>query len=115
MFEHTTEGFQDTRFTLVHGSRTPEELPPPHILAPLINYAENHPNKFRINLFVDEDDGSKPALLTPVLEKGRLTGKHMKQIIGVPEPTRWERWFGKKDVQPTVPRRTLFLVCGPEP
>ncbi len=85
------------------------------MLGPLLSYAENHPDKFRLKLFVDNDDGSKPPLLTSPLEKGRLTDGHMKQILGIPEPTRWERWFGKKDVRPTIPRRTLFLVCGPDP
>jgi len=99
----------------VHGSRTPEELPPEQVLGPLVAYAEEHPHRFRLKLFVDVDDGSKPPLPVPPLESGRVSDEHMKKIMGVPEPTRWQRWFGTRNTRPAISQKALFLVCGPEP
>ncbi|KAF9452203.1 ferredoxin reductase-like protein [Macrolepiota fuliginosa MF-IS2] len=115
VFEHPTSISQNTRFTLVHGSRTPEELPPERVLGPLAAYAEEHPHKFRLKLFVDADDGSKPPLVTPSLETCRVNDEHMKRIMGVPELTWWQRWFSSRDTRPAISQKTLFLVCGPEP
>lgn len=113
MIEHPTNVSQNTRFTLIHGSRTPEELPPEQILGPLTAYAENYPNRFRLKLLVDTDDGTKPTTSLP-LEVGRFSEVHAKHILGLPEPTWWQRWFGRKDTRPSIPSKTLFLVCGPE-
>ncbi|KXN87918.1 NADH-cytochrome b5 reductase 2 [Leucoagaricus sp. SymC.cos] len=115
VFEQPKLYSQKTKFTLIHGSRTPEELPPEQILAPLFDYAEKLPERFRLKLFVDADDGSKPPLPVTPLEIGRVSDEHMKHIMGVPEPTRWQKWFGSKDSRPIIHQRTLFLVCGPEP
>ncbi|KAF5363401.1 hypothetical protein D9756_000816 [Leucocoprinus leucothites] len=115
VFEHPTVESENTRFTLIHGSRTPEELPPEQILSPLIAYAEKHPERFKLKLFVDVDDGSKPPVDVPTLEEGRVGDEHMKRIMGIPESGWWQRWFGSKNKQSTISSKTLFLVCGPEP
>lgn len=115
VLEHPTSVSQNTRFTLIHGSRTPEELPPEPILGPLIAYAEKYPNKFRMKLLVDVDDGSRAPIPLAPLETGRVTEEYIKRIIGIPEPTRWQRWFGGENARPNIPQKTLFLVCGPEP
>lgn len=113
MIEHPTTISQNIRFTLIHGSRTPEELPPEQILGPLTTYAENHPNRLRLKLLVDTDDGS-PSMTSLPLEVGRVSEEHVKRILGSPEPTRWQKWFGRKDTRSSIPSKTLFLVCGPE-
>ena len=112
MFEHPTAYSQKTRFSLIHSSRTPEELPPEQILEPLVAYAKKHPDRFKLRLFVDVDDGSKSPV--SALEEGRMNDDQLKRIMGIPELSLWQNWFGHKEKQFCISPKTLFLVCGPE-
>lgn len=110
-----------TRFTLLHSSRRPEELPPAVLLNPLTAFANEHPERFGFHVFVDEDDGSKSDAKTPPLKTGRIDEEALVRCL-TPEQssttTSWVDWLipAKSTSKPEeVPRRTLFLVCGPEP
>lgn len=112
MFEHPTACSQNTRFSLIHSSRTPEELPPEQILRPLVTYANKYSDRFKLSLFVDADDGSKSPVST--FEEGRINDDHLKRIMGVPEHGLWQSWFGNKEERSGISPQTLFLVCGPD-
>ncbi|KAJ7904229.1 hypothetical protein B0H14DRAFT_3079154 [Mycena olivaceomarginata] len=101
-----------TRFTLLHSSPTPSELPPPAILGPLREYATTHPEKFALHLFVDSRDGKQPAELPP-LQVGRIQKSVIQRCLD-PTPSPWWRSYFISTPS-DVPRKTLFLVCGPEP
>ncbi|KAJ7068031.1 hypothetical protein C8F01DRAFT_1116619 [Mycena amicta] len=93
-----------TRFTLLHSSRTPSELPPPSMLNPLQDYSKTHSEKFSLHLFVDGTDGNN---LPPSLRVGRIDKKSIQRCLGL---TGWP-WANKS----ASSRKTMFLVCGPEP
>ncbi|KAF5369943.1 hypothetical protein D9758_001297 [Tetrapyrgos nigripes] len=102
-----------TRFTLLHSSRAPSELPPPSILKPMISYAETNPDRLKMQLCVDsygEGDHSRHHL-GQKMELGRISKLHIKKSLG--DVQSWWNWFsGHSD--PTNQQKTLFLVCGPE-
>ncbi|KAE9406048.1 ferredoxin reductase-like protein [Gymnopus androsaceus JB14] len=88
-----------TRFTLLHSSRSPSELPPPEIMQLLFSYAEEHPERFRLRVFVDSLGSNARAYqqsYTPVKYDG-------EQFIAMDVPFR--KLTGVK---------TLFSVCGLE-
>ncbi|KAJ6516180.1 ferredoxin reductase-like C-terminal NADP-linked domain-containing protein [Mycena sanguinolenta] len=101
-----------TRFTLLHSSPTPSELPPPEILGRLRAYAKAHPEKFALHLFVDSRDGDRPADL-PSLEVGRIQKPTIERCLGLKPFSPWRNLFAQAPQK--TPRKTLFLVCGPEP
>ncbi|KAF7301505.1 NADH-cytochrome B5 reductase [Mycena indigotica] len=84
------------RFTLLHSSRTPEELPPPEILEPLGKYAASHPDNFALHLFVDGGDRAAHT----GLRLGRIGKKDIQNCLGI---SNWF-WFRKPPLE-----RTLFL------
>lgn len=107
----------NTRFTLIHSSRVPGELPPPAVLEPLTAFAAENPEKLKIHVFVDTQDGSNSPVAIPRINIGRITDSALKLCLRserVPGP--WWNFFLHKNVsEDERPRRTLFLVCGPEP
>ncbi|KAF8211421.1 hypothetical protein K438DRAFT_1709627 [Mycena galopus ATCC 62051] len=105
-------GDSKTRFTLLHSSPTPSELPPPEILGPLRGYAMAHPDKFALHIFVDSREGERPADLPP-LQVGRIQRPAVERCLGLTPSSWWRNFFIQ--TPNNVPRRTLFLVCGPEP
>jgi cytochrome-b5 reductase len=92
-----------TRFTLLHSSRRPGELPPPAILQPLVTYAEENPNRFKLQLFVDSMDGSnvKTRIRVGRIDKSAIENSLRRRT--------WSWWGRNVD-----DRRILVLVCGPE-
>ncbi|KIY45852.1 riboflavin synthase domain-like protein [Fistulina hepatica ATCC 64428] len=63
------------RFTLLHSSRRIEEFPPEKILRPLLSFADAHPERLRVHLFVDEAPES--AISRPYgrnFSQGRVAG-----------------------------------------
>lgn len=110
-----------TRFTLLHSSRIPGELPPPVILDPMVSFAAEHPEKFSLHIFVDEDDGSQTTSQVSKKLIGRISEASLKKCIGAeeqpPPSTSWWKSLPKKqapEVLEEPKRRILFLVCGPE-
>ncbi|KAJ7283910.1 hypothetical protein C8J57DRAFT_748854 [Mycena rebaudengoi] len=110
---HSTirKGHSKTRFTLLHSSPTPAELPPPEILGPLKEYAAGNPEKFRLHLFVDSRDGDVPADIPPA-QVGRIGKPAIQQCLGL-NYSWWRILFSRVPERPS--RKILFLVCGPEP
>ncbi|KIP07019.1 hypothetical protein PHLGIDRAFT_118452 [Phlebiopsis gigantea 11061_1 CR5-6] len=114
-----TEIPTNIRFTLLHSSRNPGELPPPEILQPLLSYAAANPGQLRVKLFIDETDGSVSKLLpSHELQVGRIGQTAVEDILASRVPTSW--WQSLLRLGPSKSIRVedkniLFLVCGPEP
>ncbi|KAK0498554.1 ferredoxin reductase-like C-terminal NADP-linked domain-containing protein, partial [Armillaria luteobubalina] len=96
-----------TRFTLLHSSRSPSELPPPEILVPLIDHSRANPERFQMRLFVDEMEKESPLGL------GRIERQAVQSCLGY-KTSWWHHLFWARR-QPQPPPKVLFLVCGPEP
>ncbi|KAH7930035.1 riboflavin synthase domain-like protein [Leucogyrophana mollusca] len=106
-----------TRFTLLHSSRTPSELPPSEILGPLLRYTEEMPDFFSLRLFVDSSrEPAPPDHIHPRLTIGRIGRTAVQDALQSDEQTSWWRNLFTKESLPSVSpeRRILFLVCGPE-
>ncbi|KAJ7937307.1 hypothetical protein B0H13DRAFT_1945264 [Mycena leptocephala] len=103
-----SKGDSQTRFTLLHSSPTPSELPPAAILGRLRAYAQEHPERFALHLFVDQRDGGS----VPDLQVGRISKAVIQRCLGLNTPW-WRTIFAQKSN--ATPPKTLFLVCGPEP
>ena len=104
-----------TRFTLLHASRSTEDLPPPAILGPLASMARNDPSRFRLKLFVDDKD-------SPVgsygLNVGRIDRKAVEDVLEARRPSIWDKLLWRKFDRKGAAgegRKVLFLVCGPDP
>jgi cytochrome-b5 reductase len=107
----------NTRFTLIHSSRVPAELPPPAVIGPLTAFAAENSEKFKIHVFVDAQDGSNSRVPIPHINKGRITDFALERCLRSKQFPRswWRKIFQKNVSEDEKPRRTLFLVCGPEP
>ncbi|KZS97756.1 ferredoxin reductase-like protein [Sistotremastrum niveocremeum HHB9708] len=112
-------GFENTRFTLLHSSRTYSQLPPRPILGPLSYWADRYKDRFAMKLFVDsaEDMGSSNVHRVTVrriargdVEAAALIMGENKSEKGIIERIR----PAQKDVVGQLDR-TLVLVCGPDP
>jgi cytochrome-b5 reductase len=109
---------KNTRFTLLHSSRTPADLPPPNILDTLSTFASQHPAKFRLHLFVDSVDGSSSQSFKPELQVGLIGKPAIERSLGLQNTSHrpwWNKIFSKPEVARPLPNKILFLVCGPEP
>ncbi|KAG9219245.1 hypothetical protein CCMSSC00406_0001655 [Pleurotus cornucopiae] len=103
-----------TRFTLLHSSRTPSDFPPPLMMRQLMDYAEQHSDRFRLGLFVDSDDGSAASRNT--FREGRINLEAVRKYTEPDSPQNWwNRAFSSSKPTTSPQRRILFLVCGPEP
>ncbi|KAF4619909.1 hypothetical protein D9613_005535 [Agrocybe pediades] len=106
-----------TKYTLLHCSRVPEELPPPTLLKPLFDYSKEHPEKFNLHLFVDEQDGSNPPVPIPHINTGFINEKSLTKCLN-PNKAEESWWKGKfswtTSSSKEPPKKILFLVCGPE-
>ena len=118
MFHHIisrTNISPSTKFTLIHSSRNPEQLPPPALLEPLQAFARDNPGRFNVYFFVDSGTpiNSRP---TPKFQVGRISQLGLEKCLGVVKEKLplWQRMLLKSTPHP-APRKTLFLVCGPEP
>jgi len=106
----------ETRFTLLHSSPRPADLPPKQILAPLRDWAERYRRSFFLELFVDTVDpkGKSPDKLTV----GRIGRQAVEKAL-LPRPEKetvwWRRLWTEKRTAELKEKRRLFLVCGPEP
>jgi cytochrome-b5 reductase len=111
---HDESPSSGTRFTLLHSSRTSADLPPPAILRPLSSFAETHPERFRLHLFVDTNgDHDVPH----ELHVGRIDKEAIERFgLDIPRTGRWRALFFQSEA-PSLRqnRRVLFIVCGPEP
>lgn len=104
-----------TRFTLLHASHRPSQLPPPAILDPLLSESKVHPDRLSLSLFVDSAEGpAHPSVAASDLQVGRINEGAIKRAINSRSGRSWlGSLFGKSDSQEE--RKVLFLVCGPEP
>lgn len=108
-----------TRFTLLHSSRVPNELPPSELLQPLIKYAQTDPEHLRLLFFVDQKDGSNAeAVPLNQISEGRIGIANIHQALGDGSGSSWwQKLLRVAPVKPTqlAEKKVLFLVCGPEP
>lgn len=106
----------NTRFTLLHASRSPGDLPPPAILGPLTSIAQNDPSRFRLELFVDERDPLTGA--SSHLNVGRIHKQAVEDALEIRQPSMWDKLLWRKFDPKGIAgggRKILFLVCGPDP
>lgn len=108
-----------TRFTLLHSSRNPSELPPPELLQPLLDIAKEHPERLRINLFVDSMDGQiAPAydLQVQQIDKEGIENALELSSSSSGDPF-WKRLLRvKASKSDNIHEKVVaVLVCGPEP
>ncbi|KAI0068830.1 hypothetical protein BV25DRAFT_1817743 [Artomyces pyxidatus] len=111
---------RSTRFTLLHGSPSSAELPPPAYLQPLLKMAEEHPERLRIGLYVESQTTSPSTYHR--LQTGRIDKAAIERALGLSSSSThawWRRLF-RLDVQKPEDRdflrkNVLVLVCGPEP
>ncbi|KAK2466478.1 hypothetical protein APHAL10511_002120 [Amanita phalloides] len=117
IFAYPSKDKRLTRYTLLHGSRTPADLPPPAILDPLTQFASERPDIFKMHFFVDSmSTGSTHAVAYPSsLEVGRIGRAAIERGLGPSSDNRswWSSLWKKREE--TLQKRILFLVCGPEP
>ncbi|KAF9475945.1 ferredoxin reductase-like protein [Pholiota conissans] len=107
-----------TRFTLLHSSRILAELPPPVIIEPMVEFASQNPDKFRLHIFVDESDGSNAHVPNESINTGRISEASIKQCLhGSEEQPKswWAKSSSTISSQEETKSRIMFLVCGPEP
>ncbi|KAI9512269.1 hypothetical protein F5148DRAFT_1146302 [Russula earlei] len=116
LFHHLLHGdvTARTRFTLLHASRSPAELPPLTLLQPLIDFAVAHHEYLRLKL---NNNVAKH------LKVGRVDRFSIAHALGISDGARsWFSWFrnlwtrdqpnvGDSDIRRT---NVLVLVCGPE-
>ena len=112
------------RLTLLHGSRSVAELPPPEYLDPLLDYARKHPDRLAVHIFVDEFPEKKSALHYDVTH-GRIDAQAIRDRLGLPDPRKpsfWKKLWGSRasahnnTLQPFKREgKVLVSVCGPEP
>jgi cytochrome-b5 reductase len=129
-------GTRFPRFTLLHGARTPADLPPAEILGPLREYAFAHPDNLRMRYFVDEDTSANGEIHTAAnglpLSVGRVDLSSIRDAFSATSassertpPSSWWTQLFRSSTQ-TRPaqlsaaeverrKRTLVVVCGPEP
>jgi cytochrome-b5 reductase len=108
-----------TRFTLLHSSPTPLDLPPQSIMGPLLSFSQLYPESFSLRLHVDSMDPKTSRFNLPKLALGRIGREALENALArrSPETGSWWRkklWpYSRRSDRPG--RKTLFLVCGPEP
>ncbi|EIW62055.1 ferredoxin reductase-like C-terminal NADP-linked domain-containing protein [Trametes versicolor FP-101664 SS1] len=109
-----------TRFTLLHSSRRPTELPPAELLRPLLAYSQAHPDKLNLRLFVDSSEGpSHPAAPSSTLAVGRIGRAAIEDAMGAGSKSWWRSLFGasssSRSLGNEAGKKVMFLVCGPDP
>jgi cytochrome-b5 reductase len=101
-----------TKFTLLHSSKTPEDLPPPPMLDPMIYYAKQHPERFSLHLFVDNPSSAPPSEnASPEAAVRRISKTDLSEVVD--GKATWTSSFKKSTTPSREGRKILFLVCGP--
>ncbi|KAJ4472219.1 ferredoxin reductase-like protein [Lentinula aciculospora] len=105
-----------TRFTLLHSSRSPSELPPSEMLLHLSSFASRKPERFRFHVFVDTMD-SKEENERLRYSIGRINKAALLSTMKEQKSSsKWWIWPFTRPAEPDIAvQKTLFLVCGPEP
>ncbi|KAF8639908.1 hypothetical protein AX17_001159 [Amanita inopinata Kibby_2008] len=107
-----------TRYTLLHSSKTLADLPPPSILKPLVTFAAEHPDIFKLCLLVDSAPGGSAITtnipLSPQI--GRIGKAEIENSLGLNRARQrwWDRLYRQGKEEQARKKRILFLVCGPE-
>ncbi|KAI0959542.1 hypothetical protein AcW1_004337 [Taiwanofungus camphoratus] len=116
---HGLKGNPKTRFTLLHSSHTPAELPPPDMIDPLLRAAQANPERFSMSLFVDSLDGPPhPSVGPSHIQAGRINKTAIERIVGLGAATWWHSLLHishKERSRQESTKKILFLVCGPDP
>jgi hypothetical protein len=78
----------------------------------LTEFAEKHPERLKVNLFVDAaDEGHSSSL-----QVKRIDRPSIESAAGLVKPVVpwWRKLYGHRELE-LPPKRRMFLVCGPEP
>ncbi|KAF9221914.1 ferredoxin reductase-like protein [Gyrodon lividus] len=101
--------------TLLHGSRSLADLPPPSMIDFLITLSEKNPDKFKLRLFVDSI-GDSAVTRSPNIESGRVGKSAIQDALRLTCSTPWWRKiFGPPTTTSVATeRKVLVMLCGPE-
>ena len=110
-----SESRTKTRFTLLHSSRSPAELPSQEIIQPLLSHAQTRPDELKVTLFVDSYERSDPTDESDLQIK-RIDKQEVVRALGL-EDTRpwWKRMMTSSTPAIHHDRKVMVLVCGPDP
>ncbi|KAF9464441.1 hypothetical protein BDZ94DRAFT_1256453, partial [Collybia nuda] len=115
LFSSQVNYAHNTHFTLLHSSRSPADLPPLRILDTLSIFASQHPDKFALHLFVDSIGGQDERKPGPMVRIGRIGKSAIEQSLGLrSKGSWWDKILSKYVATVAPPKKTLFLVCGPD-
>lgn len=104
-----------TRFTLLHSSRVPSELPPHDLLQNLAFSANAQSNRIKVHYFVDSFDGPpNSSVPNEDLQLGRINRRAIDRVLGFESSASWWQRLLKSNDTSRRDRKVLFLVCGPE-
>ncbi|KAG6821609.1 hypothetical protein H0H93_000118 [Arthromyces matolae] len=98
-----------TRFTLLHSSRTLADIPPPRIIDNLSSFAARNPERFRLKLFVDSPHGLPIPSHLPAPDFGRIGKPAIEQCLDLNQKTPWWHRLWRKSEAPK-PNRKLIDV-----
>jgi hypothetical protein len=102
------------RFTLLHSSPTPNALPPPEVLDPIIELSSSTSEPwFTARLFVDTIEEGSITYLGQILEVHRIGLKDIRNALNEGEACA-SRLKGTSSDAITKANKTLVLICGPD-
>ncbi|KAH7887964.1 hypothetical protein F5I97DRAFT_1804980 [Phlebopus sp. FC_14] len=104
------------RLTLLHSSRSKADGPPPMMMNFLTTTAQKHPDKFKLQLFVDSLIGGVVGECSATLKLGRIGKADIQNALELPsDPPWWRRLFPWSTAAVNSPeRKIMIMVCGPE-
>lgn len=105
----TSSSSPKTRFTLLHSSLCPEELPPDELLAPFRRFARDRPDRLRVALHVDQLAGRNSDVVL-----GRIGRADIEKAAGVSNPPWYAFWRSAAQTPAPRERKIMFLICGPD-
>ncbi|TFK55885.1 ferredoxin reductase-like protein [Heliocybe sulcata] len=111
-----SESSPKTRFTLLHSSRAPDQLPPSTMLETLKNYSRSQKDRFSLRLFVDSRQSeSGSSHIDLFLTEGRIGKAEIQHALDPKTSSGWGKLFGSKPSEPEkTEKKVMFLVCGPD-
>ncbi|KAK7695950.1 hypothetical protein QCA50_000589 [Cerrena zonata] len=103
-----------TRYTLLHSSHSPTELPSHDVLQPLLSHAQARPDELKVTLFVNSNDTSDSVGQSD-LQMKRIDKPEIIRALSLEDTRPWWKRITSSST-PTVDskRKVLVLVCGPD-
>ncbi|KAF9246996.1 hypothetical protein BU15DRAFT_38766 [Melanogaster broomeanus] len=103
------------RLTLLHGSRSLADIPPPTMMNFLTTLSQQHPDKFELKLFVSSV-GDSSVTRSPHIESGLIGRSALEDVLRLTHRTPWWKriFWPCTATSVALERKVLVMVCGPE-